>query len=381
MISPIPSHPQIAGNRARIYNLAQSIKELGHDFYFAHVELESGDRNAMKKFWGDDSCFFIPHTRPNKPLFRIKRKLKSLIRKGPIHTYAIDAWYDNSIDGHLKKLYQRIRFDIVVVEYVFFSKALKCFPNHVLKIIDTHDIFTNRHKIFLKNNVIHNWFSTTASQERKGLGRADVIVAIQKDEGEFFNRLINKKTITVGHIVRLRKQKIDNPSPGNILFIGSANQSNIDAIKFFIKDVFPKIKRMVPQATLLVAGNVCRFLHDNIDGIVNLGEIDDLEATYDSTDIVVNPIRFGTGLKIKNIEALGYSKPLVTTPVGATGMESGLEPAFLVADNAQNFSDKVVEILHDPTLFYNLSECGYNFAKNWNQKQMDALQEILDSSG
>jgi len=257
---------------------------------------------------------------------------------------------------------------------------LKCFLNQVLKIIDTHDVLTDRHKIYLKNNTIYNWFSTTAAQEKKGLSRADIIVAIQEQESEFFTRLINKKTITVGHIVSAKKQKIDNPSPCNILFIGSANQSNIDAINFFIKDVFPRIKLMVPKATLLVAGNVCRVLHNNTDGIVNLGEIANLETTYNMSDIVINPIRFGTGLKIKNIEALGYSKPLVTTTVGATGMESGVEQAFLVADNAQDFSDAVIKILREPTLFYDLSNRGYDFAKNWNQKQLDALQGILNSN-
>jgi len=380
LISPIPSHPQTAGNRARIYNLALSIKELGHDFYFAHVERESGDRNAMKNCWGDKFCFFIPYTKPNSLFFRIRRKLKSLISKEVIYSYAIDDWYDNSIDVHLKKLYQRIRCDIVIVEYVFFSKALKCFPNHVLKIIDTHDVFTNRHKIYLKNNTIYNWFSTTAAQERRGLGRADIIIAIQEEEREFFARLTNKKTITIGHIVRLKKQKIKNPSPGYILFIGSANQSNIDAIDYFIKDVFPKIKLMVPKATLFVAGRVCRVLHNNTEDIVNLGEIADLEPIYDMADIVINSIRFGTGLKIKNIEAMGYSKPLVTTSVGAAGMESDAEPAFLVADNAQDFSDAVIKILREPTLFYNLSNRGYDFARNWNQKQMDALQGILNSN-
>ena len=137
---------------------------------------------------------------------------------------------------------------------------------------------------------------------------------------------------------------------------------------------------MVPKTTLLVAGQVCRVLNNNPEGIVNLGEIADLESIYDTADIVINPIRFGTGLKIKNIEALGYSKPLVTTSVGATGMDRGVEPAFLVADNAQDFSDAVVKILREPTLFRSLSNRGYDFAGNWNQKQMESLQGILNSN-
>lgn len=379
LISPVPSHPQTAGNRARIYSLALAIKQLGHELFFAHVEREAGDKSSMEKCWGTDSFISIPYTRPNRLSFRIRRKLKSLIDKDSKYTSFIDAWYDDSINESLKNLYRRSHFDIVFVEYAFFSKALNCFPKHVVKIVDTHDVFTNRHKIYQQGSTKYNWFSTTAAQERKGLKRADIIVAIQEREQDFFSRLTNKKTVTIGHTVKIKKYEITTLSNANILFIGSANQSNIDAINFFIEDMFPGIKSVIPNATLLVAGPVCRVLTDSAEGIVKLGEMADLDPAYDEADIVINPIRVGTGLKIKNIEALGYSKPLVTTSVGAEGMETGIGSAFLVADDASSFSDKVINILREPTLFHGLSERGYDFAIGWNQRQLLTLQNILNS--
>jgi len=78
--------------------------------------------------------------------------------------------------------------------------------------------------------------------------------------------------------------------------------------------MFPIIKMAVPNATLL---------NDSSEDIVKLGETAELDSAYDKADIVINPIRFDTGLEIKNIEALGYSNPLVTTSTGAEGMEIG----------------------------------------------------------
>ena len=378
MITPVPSHPQTAGNRARIYNLAGCIKQLGHELYVAHVERETGDRVAMQECWGRDYFFSIPYTRPKKIMFRIRRKLNTLTNSESKYNLHIDDWYDESIDHQLKELQREINFEVVIVEYAFFSKALKCFPSHVLKIIDTHDVLTDRHKLYLRNDEKYNWFSTSASQEKKGLRRADLIIAIQDHEKERFAKLTDKKAITIGHTVKIIKPNTNDLPKSNILFIGSANQSNIDAIKYFIDEIFPEISVDFPKASLLVAGPVVRCLAQYFsETIVNLGEPASLDQTYDIADIVINPIRFGTGLKIKNIEALGYAKPLVTTPTGAEGMESGIGSAFLVADDVNGFSNSVASLLRDPNMYSHFSRDGNNFAIDWNRKQMSALQSIL----
>ena len=181
-------------------------------------------------------------------------------------------------------------------------------------------------------------------------------------------------------MVDTRKQDEKRSSTGNILYIGSANQSNIDALQFFIKDIFPEIKRHVANATLLVAGKVCRALNGNTQDVVALGKIADLESAYNHADVVINPIRMGTGLKIKNSEALGYSKPLVTTAVGAVGLERGINSAFSVADTAPEFADAVIRILNDTALHHRLSDAAYSLAVDWNRQQMDTLQAVINGS-
>jgi hypothetical protein len=379
LISPVPSHPQTAGNRARIYNLALSIKNLGHDLHFAHVARERGDSAAMAECWGCDTFHSIPYKKPNNLLPRIKRRVKSLLNKDARYTSNIDDWYDDHINSQLKNLYQQHEYDIVLVEYVFFSKALTCFPGQVLKVVDTHDVMTNRHKLYLQNNQKYNWFSTTAAQERKGLRRADITIAIQERERLFFNNLTKRKTITIGHTVKTQQVSFKRNGSKNMLFIGSANQSNIDAVSYFVDSIFPEIKKQVPEAALLIAGPVCRKINTCSDGILKIGEPSNLDDAYDQADIVINPIRFGTGLKVKNIEALGYSKALVTTSTGAEGMEKGIQSAFLVADDPMTFSNAVVRIVQDQTLFQSLSRNGFNFAVEWNQMQMSSLQEILNA--
>jgi glycosyltransferase involved in cell wall biosynthesis len=162
-----------------------------------------------------------------------------------------------------------------------------------------------------------------------------------------------------------------------MFFIGSANQSNIDALHYFIEEIFPAVKTSFPEATLLVAGPVCRVLDSPDQSIIKCGEPENLDELYGKASVVINPIRFGTGLKIKNIEALGYAKPLVTTPVGAEGLENGADSAFLVADDASGFARHLNRILTEEALYCRLCDKGYAFAWQWNQLQTDALAAIL----
>ena len=69
----------------------------------------------------------------------------------------------------------------------------------------------------------------------------------------------------------------------------------------------------MPHAELAIAGSICEALSGHKD-VVLMGMLDDLSTAYESAAIVVNPMQFGTGLKIKSLEAMSYSKPLVTTP-------------------------------------------------------------------
>ncbi|RMF25249.1 MAG: hypothetical protein D6756_05835, partial [Cyanobacteria bacterium J083] len=158
LISPVPSHPQNAGNRSRIYNLALNLRELGHEVHFLYITQEDGNLEAMRSFWQDKFYHFSytpPPTRdkqrPKRIDRKIIRKINALLGSDPLFTYSLDDWYDNNLNYFVSKICKNINFDIVVVTYVFWSKILDIFDNNVLKIIDQSDRFTNRYKIYQKN--------------------------------------------------------------------------------------------------------------------------------------------------------------------------------------------------------------------------------------
>lgn len=377
IICPTPTHPPTSGSRVRISTIIANLKRMGHEVHLLHIERERGDRQKMREVWGD--TYHATTYKPHRDLVhRAIRRFGALLNSEWRYRYSADEWWDKGANAVITRLQQRFTFEVVMVEYVFFSKALTLFEPGVLKILDTHDVFSDRHRVYLRNGMQPQWYSTSQRHEARALNRADLVIAIQDVEREFFLKLTRKPVVTVGHVVRLEHSTPRQPA-AKILYLGSRNPINADAMEWFITGVLPKIRQALPQAELFVAGTVCELL-PNSDDLIKLGIVDDLSAAYDQADVVVNPILNGTGLKIKNIEALGYSKALVTTPVGADGLEDGAGHAFLVATSPEEFATQVIQACTDRELNMNLACHGYEYAKKWNERHLKKLEASLTLS-
>lgn len=113
-------------------------------------------------------------------------------------------------------------------------------------------------------------------------------------------------------------------------FIASEYPPNVDTIRFFIQNCWPEIIASF-EVSLNIYGNVCRFVSPGIRNVNLKGHILDQQQAYKGCDIMINPVRFGAGLKIKNIEALASGLPLLTTTHGSRGLEEACGTAFLCA--------------------------------------------------
>lgn len=115
--------------------------------------------------------------------------------------YMIDDMFPNGLDDFVAKLHSREHFDYVMVEYVFMSKALTKLGKEVTKIL-THMIFwLTEHICIMILAVKPKTFYTNKHQERKGLLRADIILAIQKDERRYFAKQVRnrRRVLTIGN--------------------------------------------------------------------------------------------------------------------------------------------------------------------------------------
>jgi glycosyltransferase involved in cell wall biosynthesis len=375
IVSPVPTHPATRGNRARVGSLARSLRSLGHDVHFLHVDKEHPEIDAMRGVWGSRYHPVATHGAGNRRS-AFARRIGRRAGVDAAYRYGLDEWYDPAIDEAIDELHARIRFDTVVVEYVFLSRAFLRFGDGVLKVLDTHDVFANRHRHYLNNRQRPKWYSCTPRAEARGLDRSDVVLAIQEAEAEHFRSLTTREVVTIGHTVPLNPLVDDRSVPGRIVAIGSDNSINTRSLGWFIEDVLPRIRRELPHSELGIAGTVCSTL-GKAPGVRLLGRFDDLGTAYASGKVAINPTLFGTGLKIKTIEALGHGRALVTTPCGAAGLADGAQSAFIVESDPEAFARRAVDLLVDEDRARALGEQAYRFAEQYNRDTRAELAALF----
>jgi glycosyltransferase involved in cell wall biosynthesis len=379
VISPAPSHPQDAGNRARIFSLLSELQKVGHKIHFLYLEMAGFKCNAeeMERQW--DGFLKIPYRRP--PDSWLKRRYDSLSRilgRNRVLKYRIDDWFDDSILPLVRELSTSLNPDIVLVEYTYVSKIFTLFGRDILKILDTHDVLGNRDLLFIKKKIPPKWFYTSEAEEKKGVDRADIILAIQPQEAAYFKKLSKKKVLTVGHVIKPAVSRGAEPKhPSRLIFVGSSNPNNLTGIKWFLENVFETLKKESPGIELDIVGNAADYV-EPAPGLNLVGTVKALTPFYRNASVVINPLQFGTGLKIKTIEALAMKRPLVTTPNGATGIEDWAGRAFLCADTPEEFATAIFQIITSKELQNALTEGADEFIGWYNQTAFSPLEEEID---
>jgi len=381
MLSPVPTHPPIAGNRARILALADGLMAAGHELHFAWVALEDGDRIAMMKHFDGrftELKYQVPKT-VNGVSARLRRSMLRRMGQASAHVWGVDDWYDQGLTAQIRALQAQHGFDGVFVEYVFMSRALEAFPAEVVKVIDTHDRFADRHLHYLRAGKQPEWFATTQADESKGLARADVVVAIQDSEARLFAAALQgrARVTTVGHLLDMSQSALLANMP-RAVFVASANNINVDAANAFITGALPMIRAEIPDFELWLAGDVCRDALD-APGVHKMGRVDSVAQTYARGALAVNPVRMGTGLNIKTMDCLALGVPLVVTESGSRGLENLRGRAFLTVpdDDPVAMAAEVVRVLRNEELRSGLIREALAAARAWNAEQLANLAEAL----
>lgn len=152
------------------------------------------------------------------------------------------------------------------------------------------------------------------------------------------------------------------PSPGlpyeqraGLLFVGGfSHQPNRDAVLWFAREVFPLVRQILPDIEWHIVGHEpppeIRSLMGN--GILVEGAVSEtrLEYFYQTTRLVVAPLRFGAGVKGKVVEAMCQGVPIVTTPIGAEGIPEGDETLY-VSNDAEDMARQIIDLCQNPTLW------------------------------
>jgi glycosyltransferase involved in cell wall biosynthesis len=160
------------------------------------------------------------------------------------------------------------------------------------------------------------------------------------------------------------------PSGYQIMTLGTLHYPpNADGIRWFVKEVFPLVRQEIPQAQLTIVGknpppDFLQFASSDSEHITVTGYVPELKPYYENASLVVIPVRAGSGMRVRILEAFALGMPTVTTTVGLEGIEGTPGENILVADTAIEFASAVVQLLMDRSLQQKLSDGGRRLAEN-----------------
>jgi polysaccharide biosynthesis protein PslH len=383
LLAPVPTHPTATGASARVRSMGEGLLSLRHEVHFLHLQqpLWVSDA-AMREYWKDRLHVFRGLS-PASCLRRGQRKLLRLTAKRFHLNLPVDAYFDPASRGFLRELLARHAFDVLIVSYVFYSKLLEDLPASVLKLIDTHDVFSDRYRLYRQHGQAGEFFSTGRAEEKKALDRADMVLAIQGWDAGHFRSLSGTPVEVVGHLAPPAAPNASlrgAPGAHTMLFVGGPMNINVHGVTWFIDFVLPAVRRQVPEAELWLVGGICDRIRSAAPGLRRLGFVDALGELYQQAAVVINPQQFGTGLSIKSVDALLQGRPLVTTSSGARGLEEGRGTAFLEAGSVEEFSALLIELLREPARREALAARGADFARHYHQRSLQALSSAVNGA-
>lgn len=381
LIAPVPTHPSSTGASARVRQMGEGLISLGHEVHYLHLQQSlRADRSAMQRYWQDRLHVFRSLS-PASFFGRARRKAIRIVGTTFHLNLPVDSYFDPEAAAFTRALLADGGFDVTVLSYVFYSRLFESMPATVRKLIDTHDVFADRYRLYRAHGQANEFFSTGRTDEGKALDRADAVLAIQEWDANHFQSLTARPVVVVGHLGRVEAMEpVDAAACAPaMLFVGGPMGINVHGVTWFIDRVLPVVRRQVPAAELWLAGGIGERVGEAVPGVRRLGFVDALGDLYRRAAVVINPQQFGTGLSIKSVDALLHGRPLVTTAPGARGLEAGAGAAFRQAESAEEFGARLVELLRDPAQAAALALRATEFARDYHRRNLQALADVVSA--
>jgi polysaccharide biosynthesis protein PslH len=358
--SPVPSK---LGPARRHYHVLEQLAR----FYNVHFLCvgESSEAEAFARQFGDrvDGFTFAPRSTGLR-----RRHARKLAR-----TLLGRCDFLPALEPALQQACARVTsthaFDAIVLSSVLLRSLP--LPEHVPIVGDTHNVefdvlrrtAAHADRVLLRQYARRQWPAMQREERRCGEA-VDLVLATSVRDRQVFERELGLRRVAVvpnGIDLAEFAPSTRAPVPDTILFSGLMSYfPNQQAVRWFLRDVFPTVLRRRPRARLIVAGaDPPRWLTALAGPNLEVtGRVPDIRPFVAAAAVVVAPLLIGGGTRVKILEALAMARPMVSTSLGAEGLDLANDESALLADDAAGFADAVVSVLGEPRLAERLGSCG-----------------------
>ena len=283
-------------------------------------------------------------------------------------SYHVERFISKDFSNKIKQILKEQSFDIIQIETIFlapyidlirkYSRAKIILRAHNIEHLIWKRLAANTSNI-IKKKYINHLATTLKNYELKSINNFDGVITISKTDCKYFI----KKGCSVPIInipFGIDNEIIDNNKVNNLhsdiptlFYIGSMNWlPNQEGINWFIDNVWNEILQKNSKIKFNIAGRCMpnSFTQLNIPNINIIGEVDDAYQYISENSIMIVPLFSGSGIRIKIIEGMMLGKPVITTTIGAEGINYRDGHDIIIANTAQEFVDSIIKLFENPDM-------------------------------
>jgi glycosyltransferase involved in cell wall biosynthesis len=287
-------------------------------------------------------------------------------------------------------------FDLALIEHSNMARFLPALPAEMPKVLD----FVDLHTLMVRREVEENpgpdgeWLVREAERMRRfeswAVENCTLCLAVSHTEAEVVRSVLGAPDVRVvpnGVDARAYGTVMGPGQDGYVLFTGTMNYDpNVEAVQYFVRDVWPLVRREVTRATFHIVGAYPTPDVEALagDGVEVHGRVPDMAPYFRSAAAVVVPLLHGGGTRLKILEAAACARAVVSTPLGAEGLDLRDGQELLLARGAEEFARAVVGLLRDPERRLELGRHARNAAQRYDwdgigEKFLDIVDEAPSS--
>ena len=322
------------------------------------------------------------------PYYRKKNKWNA-IKKIWKYPYTVASRNIPEMEKDIKKCLNDNNIDIINIDFPHMCSVMLNIKTKVPIILNEHNIEWKVYRTISKSqkNIIKKIAYYIDSYrlkryEQKVLNCLDIkklTFVSDKDMKSMvaMNQCNQQKAclIPVGaDIHQNRNEKIVSKETTNIIFVGKMSYGpNIEAVEWFVDNVFPTIKNKHYDLRFYIVGKdpIDKIKQLATNDIIVTGQVESVDEYYDMADLVVLPLLNGGGVKVKLLEAIGFNKAVVSTSVGVEGTIYSDGESIPVTDDSLQFAELCLKVLSSEEYRENIMKKSYDiFLKNYTWKSV-----------
>jgi glycosyltransferase involved in cell wall biosynthesis len=265
--------------------------------------------------------------------------------------------YKADFVNHVAGIIKKTHYDIIQIDFISLAPIVYILPAKSVKVLVHHELRHIRIKrevdLFENIEAFDNCrLEAIKDQEISLLKRFDKIITLTEKDKSILSEYISSEKIYVSPATiksDLIQKENYSSFRNKLVFIGSSiHLPNKDGIKWFINYVMPILEKEIPDIHLDILGSWDkRFINENKRRNIKFpGYIDDLTSAFQSSLLIV-PLRIGSGMRLKIVEAINHKVPFITTSIGAEGLDFENDLDCLIADTPESFANGIVSLSND----------------------------------